>query len=246
MRKKCKLSLARNELQNLVAVHIPNREYGFEGMSCLEIAEKVNREPKHITQVLSKLVSLGSIQRSKEKQGVSRSKYIYYKTTNGTDQSKKKKKTCNNCQRLNGLGRCILLELVEENAPWALTGELLERSKANDLRGVNACNYHRLRVNGHIKNKTMNEFIRKNTDSDTYIFRCPIDRCNNIIEEFSYPYTFPNIGSNAFYCPHCGSPINFVYNSALDRYQVQYWDSQFDILQQYYEAITVLKLPSRY
>ena len=242
------MSLAKNELKSLVRSHVPARISGFEGISCNEMAEKVERSPKHITQVLRRLTEDGEIICSKEKRGFDRKVSIYYKEDeeNQNSYSEPHKLTCSKCQRFSGLNRCILFELVKDQAPWITNDDFARRMNAIDLSDVGACDFFDPRVNGHYRSKTMNAFIAKFADKETYVFRCPIERCKKIIDEFSFPYRKINLGSNTFYCPHCGSPINFKYFEGYDRYQVQYWDSRFDILQRDFNKITDLTLSSRY
>ncbi|MFW9924928.1 MAG: hypothetical protein ACFFDW_16755, partial [Candidatus Thorarchaeota archaeon] len=242
------MNFDRNELESLVYTLVPNRTAEFLGLSCNDIATIISKPPKHITQVLQNLTTKKLLYRSKEKRGLEKLQYFYFKSKDVSlsAANSPKRKTCNKCQRFSGLNKCILLEQVKEDFPWLLQGDLKARANAVDLTNVTACEYFEERVNGHVQSKTMIDFLSFCIDKETLEFRCPIKRCNQIIEEFSSPYLKKNFGSNVVYCPHCGSPMNFAYSPTLDRYQMQYWDSRYVTLQTDYRKITDCELPSRY
>jgi len=245
------MSYAKNELRNRVYSLFTHQDDRFDGFTCSEAAGILKKDPKDLNQVLKVLTDSGKLSRVKTKKGVKQKVYNYNlptaeKIVEKKNKKKKKKKTCNNCQRIFGLEKCILLRLVHEVTPWAIRDELKERFDAISLDGVAGCDYHDPRNPGQLKSKTIKAFIRNNTDRITFEFRCPIKRCNKIIDELSMSLLRKNIGANTLYCPHCGSPINFAFNHGLNRYQVQYYDSQYDILQRDYERLTGMKLKSRY
>ncbi len=240
------MSFAKNELKERIYLLFTHREDGFDGLTCNEVSEIIGKEPKDTNQVLKGLTVSGKLSRVKTKKGVKQKAYKYNLPTAENDEVGSKKKTCNNCQRFSGLEKCILLRLVKEIAPWALQDGLKERFEAISLDGVAGCDYHDPRKKGQCKSKAIKVFIKNNTDRITFEFRCPIERCKKVIDEFSKSLQRKNIGANTLYCPHCGSPINFTFSHGLNRYQVQYWDSQFDILQRDYERLTGMKLDSRY
>ncbi|MBN1328577.1 MAG: hypothetical protein JXA54_03800 [Candidatus Heimdallarchaeota archaeon] len=215
--------------------------------SCCELAELVDKPSQDLSQTLKKMVATGLVAREKLKRGLDQAVYVYKKpTAPDAYPADPDPKRCNDCQWFSGLERCILLSLVKEGAPWALRGELKERAEALSLNKVEKCAYYTPRRSGSCKNKTMKAFIKRNTDPRTLEFRCPVERCGKVIPEFSATLLRRNIGANTVYCPHCGSPINFKYSNSLERYQVQYLDSLFDVLQRLYEQLTGMKLKSRY
>jgi len=241
----------KNELRERIHSLFANQDDNFGGFTNFEVAMLIGKKPKDTNQVLKGLIDSCMLSRAKTKKGVKQKVYNYNlpkleKVVEEKSKKKTKKKTCNNCQRYSGLEKCILLKLVHEVTPWALRGELKERFEAISLKGVAGCEYHYPRNPGQLKSKTMKDFIKRNTDRVTFEFRCPIKRCNKIIDELSKSLLRKNIGANTLYCPHCGSPINFAFNHGLNRYQVQYWDSRFDFLQEDYEKLTGMKLDSRY
>ncbi|NPE08501.1 MAG: hypothetical protein GNW80_09505 [Asgard group archaeon] len=245
------MRFAKNELKERVYSLFTQQEEGFDGFTCSEVAEIIKKKSKDLNQVLKGLTDSGKLSREKTKKGVKQKIYNYNlpiaeKIVEKKNKKKNKKKICNKCQRYSGLEKCILLKLVHEVTPWALRGELKERFEAISLDGVTGCNYFDPRNSGQCKSKTMKVFIEKNTDSITFEFRCPIKRCKKIIDELSMSLQRKNIGANTLYCPHCGSPIKFGFNQGLNRYQVRFWDSRFDILQRDYERLTGMKLKSRY
>ncbi len=240
------MSYAKNELKERVYSLFTQKEDNFDGFTCNEVSEIIGKESKDTNQVLKGLTDSGKLSRVKNKIGVKQKTYKYILPTAENTEDSSKKKTCNNCQRYSGLEKCILLRLVEESAPWALQGELRERVAAVSLDGVSACAYHDPRKKGQCKSKTMKIFFKKNTDSITFEFHCPIERCMKIIDELSMSLQRKNIGANTLYCPHCSSPINFTFDHGSNRYQVQYWDSQFDILKRDYERLTGMNLDNRY
>lgn len=236
-------SYAKSELQEKVLSLFDNRTVG---LSCKELATLLDEPPKNLNQTLKNLTGKGLLFREKQKRQLDPAVFIYRKECPTEAGCATKKKTCDNCQWFSGLEKCILLLLVKEEVPWALRGELLERSEAISLNKVERCPYFSPRNRSRLKSKTMQVFVKQNTDKATFAFRCPVDRCGKVIEEFSASLQRRNIGANAVYCPHCGSPINFAYNEGLDRYQVQYYDGQHDILQASYNQITGLTLKGRY
>ncbi|MBD3190371.1 MAG: hypothetical protein GF308_06990 [Candidatus Heimdallarchaeota archaeon] len=243
--------MAKNELIALVEAAVPLRILGVGGATCKELAQELDRAPPHIAQVLTKLCTQGVIAYSEEKRNVQKTARVYYRLPSqqiaATEQSSgTTKTTCGNCQRYSGLHRCILLDLAAEEAPWVLPEELQERQAQETLaRNTPACPYYDRRVDGHCKSKTMTAFIKLNTEPDSFAFHCPIARCNQVIAAFSFPLQPLKLGATTFYCPHCGSPMAFKYNAGRKRYEVQYWDARFDILQQDYFTLTGLDLPAR-
>ena len=245
------MSYAKNELRDRVYSLFTHQDDGVDGFTCSEAAGILKKDPKDLNQVLKGLTDSGKLSRVKTKKGLKQKVYNYNvptaeKIVEKKNKKKKKKKSCNNCQRYSGLEKCILLRLVHEVTPWALRDELKERFDAISLDGVADCSYYDPRNPDQLKSKTMKVFIENNTDRITFEFRCPIKRCKKIIDELSMSLLRKNIGANTLYCPHCGSPINFAFNHGLNRYQVQYWDSRFDILQRDYERLTGMELQSRY
>jgi len=258
------MSYAKNDLRTAVYSLFNSGDGNAPKLSCKEVAKAVAKEPKDINQVLKKLCDLGLLTRVKEKQDVSSKVFLYHlpnevvRTTEAIgewdeaeilgeeDEVEEPKKTCNNCQRYSGLEKCILLLLVKETAAWVLQGDLKARVAATSLYNVLGCVYFDPRQKGQCKRRTMEVFLRENGDGRTYEIRCPINRCNKVIDELSFSMQKKNIGSNALYCPHCGSAIIFTYNHGVDRYEVQYLDCGFDILQRDYEQLTGMKIPSRY
>lgn len=251
-RRTSKLKIGRNKLPSLVKAKIPRRISGTEGITCKELADKLGKTSSHISQVLLKLSSQKRIDFTKEKINTSKTVRVYFRyseeeaSTEDTT-TEQETNTCNRCQKFSGIGRCILLDLVvEEMGIWALSEELQERQQARKLaKNTPACPYFDKRVNGHIRSKTVNAFIKRNIDRGTFIFRCPIKRCREIIKEFSSPLQPFLLGSTTFYCPHCGSPMVFGYNHYLERYEIKYWDSRFDILQRDFFSIAECDLPNR-
>ncbi len=257
------MSYAKYELRTAIYSVFTRDGDSASKLSCKEVAKAINKEPKDINQVLKTLSDIGLLTRVKEKQDI-RSKVFLYNLpsdavqtaedfnewdeieTLGEEEADEQKRVCNNCQRYSGLEKCILLLLVKETAAWALQGDLKTRVAATSLRNVPGCDCFDPRQKGQCKRRTMEIFLRENGDNKTFEFRCPINRCNKVIEELSYSMQLKNIGSNTLYCPHCGSAINFTYNHGVDRYEVKYWDCRFDILQRDYEQLTGMKLSSRY
>ncbi len=239
------MSYVKNELKERIYSLFSQGEFGIDGLSCTEVSTIISKEPKDTNQVMKGLADSGKLTRVKTKQGVNQKVFVYTLPSEETNEDEPEK-LCNNCQRYSGLEKCILLALVKETAAWVLRGDLMARENAISLKGVKGCAYHDPRQKGQCKRKTMKDFIKKNTDAITFEFRCPIDRCERVIDELSLSMQLKNIGANTLYCPHCGSPINFTFNHGLGRYNVQYWDSRFDILQRDYERLTGMELDSRY
>ncbi len=243
------MSFGKNELRNKVYSLFTGKTVPTH--SCREIAQLIRKNPKDLNQVLKKLVDLNELTRFKEKKNVGPTVYLYTlpdndKSSNAKKETQCRKKVCQNCQRYSGLQKCILLELVNELAPWALQGELKEKFEAINLQDVPGCEFFDLRVKGQNKRRTMSVFLKENTDSQTFEFRCPIERCNKIIDELSNSIQIRNIGSNTLYCPHCGGAMRFRYNDGIDRYEAMYYDCKFDNLQRDLELLTGYVLESRY
>jgi hypothetical protein len=250
-RRISKLKIGRNKLPSLVKAEIPRRISGTEGITCKDLADKLGKSSSHISQVLLKLSSQKRIDFRKEKINTRKAVRVYFRPLEGDSSSEdttteQESNICNQCQRFSGICRCILLDLVaEEIGIWSLPEDLQERQQASRLaKNTPACPYFDKRVNGHIRSKTVNVFIQRNTDRGTFTFHCPIKRCQGIIKEFSSPLRPFLLGSTTFYCPHCGSPMVFGYNHYLERYEVKYWDSRFDILQRDFYSITECDLPN--
>jgi len=245
------MSYSKNKLKEQVYSLFSQQPKGFDGFTCGEAAKHIGKESRDLNQVLKSLTDSGKLSRVKTKKGVQQKVFNYTlppkeKIVEKKSKKKKKEKTCNNCQRYSGLEKCILLKLVHKVTPWAIRGALKDRFEAISLDGVPGCGYFDPRNPGQCKSKTMNVFIKRNTDSITFEFHCPIKRCQKIIDELSLSLQRKNIGANTLYCPHCGSPIKFGFSQGLNRYQVRFWDNRFDILQRDYERLTGMKLESRY
>jgi len=236
-------SYSKHELQEKILSLFSEVHKEF---SCCELAKLVDKPSQDLSQTLKKMAATGLVAREKCKRGLNQAVYVYKKSVPDTYPAAPPNQSCNNCQWFSGLEQCILLLLVKEDAPWALRGELKERAEALSLNNVEKCAYYTPRRSGSCKSKTMKAFIQRNTNPLTLEFRCPVERCGKVILEFSASLLRRNIGANTVYCPHCGSPINFKYSNSLERYQVQYLDSLFDILQRLYEQLTGLPLKGRY
>jgi len=254
------MSFGKNELRTTVYSLFTGVTNIAPIYSCQEVARLIGKKPKDLNQVLKKLVNLGELTRVKKKQGVEPAVFLYslpnadgshnieedVEVVENEGEVKCRKKVCQNCQRYSGLEKCILLELVNEYASWVLQGELKKRFEAISLMDVPGCEFFDLRVKGQNKRQTMTVFLEENTDNQTFDFRCPIERCKEVIEELSYSMLKKNIGSNTLYCPHCGGAIRFRYNNGIDRYEVQYYDCKFDNLQRDFKLLTGIELESRY
>ncbi len=239
------MSYTKNELRERIFSLFTQDEIGMVGLSNREVSELIGKESKDTNQVLKGLADAGRLSRKKIKRGVDPKVFVYFSPSfEVIDEAPER--LCNNCQRLSGLEKCILLRLVKETAAWALRDDLKARANAISLLGVEGCDFHDPRQKGQCKCKTMKDFLNTNTDPVTFEVRCPIDRCREVIDELSISLEKKNIGANTLYCPHCGSPINFTFNHSLGRYNVQYYDSRFDIMQRDYKLITGMDLESRY
>ncbi|MHA1125531.1 MAG: hypothetical protein ACTSQX_07850, partial [Candidatus Heimdallarchaeota archaeon] len=240
------MNYTKNQLQETIISLHRNTPKEFKGYTSKEIALMVGKETQDIHQVLKRLLGKGILFRRKEKRGVEKSTFVYYFNEYGLITESSCFNTCNKCQWFSGLEHCILLNKTKEDSPWSLTSEQKKRTEAVSLHSVPACDKFAPRVNGKWKSKTLKDFVKRNTNQTTLEFHCPIKRSGKVIDELSDPMQLRNIGANTLYCPHCGSPINFAYDNGLARYQVQYWDSRFDILQNSYSAITGLELIDRF
>ena len=236
-------SYAKNELQEKVLSVFATQA---EALSCKELAALLDKPPKDLSQTLKQMANKELLFREKCKRQLDQAVYLYQKEPPAEAAQATTKKKCNNCQWFSGLEKCTLLLLVKENTPWMLRGELKNRCEAVSLHGIEECPYFSPRNSGKVRSRTMHAFIKENTDPVTLEFRCPVERCGKVIEEFSATLLRRNLGANALYCPHCSSPINFAYSAGWERYQAQYYDGQHDILQRSYLQLTGLPLEGRY
>jgi len=247
------MNLARNEFERLMENTIPFRKKKGDGLTSKEISKIVNRSQPQVGQVIKKLLLTGKIFRENVvKRNLSRNVRTYFRLTDKTSkhflsEADKRQITCKNCHWFSGIHRCILLDLAFRDAKYSLIPSMKLRVIKDCLApDTPRCKYFLTRGSGQCKRKTINDFIKLHRDSDSFVFRCPFLRCNRIIEEFSNTLQFIKLGSTTLYCPHCSSPMKLTYDEYLDRYEVKYWNSYFDVLQQSYNQITGLKLPSRY
>ena len=233
------MQTSRNELRDLVASWIDALDTPTKAVSSKELAIRLDRSHSHVCQILRTLVAQGKITYLNGKRSLDRTVRLYYSTDTPEEeeQSFTDHPTCGSCQWLSEIQRCTLLDLAVESNPSVLPPELKLRALAQEIP-LNApcCAYFDRRVPGQLKSKPLARFLREN--SDGAVFLCPIERCRQVIDEFSFYLQAKKLGSSTFYCPHCGSPMAFGYDQRFDDYRVFYWDSHLDALQQRFHNLT--------
>ena len=229
----------RNSLRDLVASWVDALDNPSQAVSSKELAIHLDKSHSHVCQILSSLAAQGKITYINGKRSLDRTVRLYYSASYSTEEEESycNRPTCGSCQWLSEIQRCTLLDLAFESNPSILPPELKLRAYAQEIP-LNApcCKHFDKRVPGQVKSKHMARFIRENREGS--FFHCPIERCRQVIDEFSFCLQTINFGSSTFYCPHCGSPMAFGYDERLDDYRVFYWDSHFDILQQSFFELT--------
>ncbi len=229
----------KNELRDLVASWVDALDGPAQAVSSKELTIRLDKSHSHICQILRTLAVQGRITYINGKRSLDRSVRLYYSASCSTEEEESfcNRPTCGSCQWLSEIQRCILLDLVFESNPSVLPPELKLRAYVQEIP-LNApcCDHFDKRVAGQVKSRHMSRFIRENTVGS--LFLCPIERCRQVIDEFSFYLQTINLGSSTFYCPHCGSPMVFGYDERFDDYRVFYWDSHFDILQQSFFELT--------
>ncbi len=236
----------RNDLRSLVASLVHDREGPTQAVSSKDLAISLNRSHSQICQVLRTLAVQEKIQYYTGKQSLDRSVRLYYSSVGHPqeDEALTNRPNCGACQWLSPIQRCTLLDLAFKSNPSLMPTHLKLRVSLQAIpRDAPKCEFFDRRVPGQLKSRTMARFIRENKDGE--FFRCPIDRCRQVIGAFSFYLQNIRIGSTTFYCPHCGSPMEFGYDEHFDDYRVYYWDSHFDILQKSFYDLTGETLPSQ-
>lgn len=235
----------QNELRSLVETFLLAHSTPENSLSCRELAQQLDRHPSHIAQVLRTLVIQQKVHCHSEKQSVDRRVRRYFHIANALlTPIAAPRKTCGSCQWFTAIHRCTLLDLIRENNPSLLPLELRKRALVEEIpRETPQCKYFEPWVPGQLKSRPFPRFIRENY-FDGY-FHCPIKRCRKAILEFSSSLKKILLGSNPFYCPHCGAPMEFGYDEHFDDYRVYYWDSHFDALKKSYHELTGDTLPER-
>ncbi len=235
----------RNELRELVLSIVNEQQTIDDGITSKEVANLLNRDSTHICQILKALVVTGEISCRTVKRSVERAVRLFFNLNAAQLENHiRDNPCCGSCQWLSAIQRCTLLDLVTEINPSLLPPELRPRALKPEIpRDLPACPYFTLRVPGQLKSKPFSKYIKENFIAGA--FHCPTDRCCQIIDGFSDCLQMIKIGSSAYYCPHCGSPMFFGYNERFDDYRILYWDSKYDLLQRSFHDLTGMVLPQR-
>ncbi|RLI71153.1 MAG: hypothetical protein DRP02_05560 [Candidatus Gerdarchaeota archaeon] len=242
------MKAARNEIRELVEKEVCNPTNVQSGVTSTSLAKKIKRSPSQVCQVLRALTVRGKVSHlTRKEEGRWRSLRHYFPAEQELEigHSPQRQLVCGSYQWLSPIRRCTLLDLALECNPSVLPRALKNRATLQEIpRDTPACSYYDERLPGQFKSKPFLTFLR-DCSQDGSLFRCPVDRCKQVIQEFSAPLQKVKIGSNTFYCPHCGAPIFFGFDQRLNEYRVYYWDSHFDRLQKSYFELTGEQLPSR-
>ena len=152
------------------------------GISSKEIAIKLNKSHSQVCQALRTLSVQEKVYYKKGKKSLDKSVRLYYDSKENA--ASENKPTCGSCQWLSAIQRCTLLDLAFETNPSILSSELKLRVQTQEIpRDAPSCLFFDKRVPGQMQSRQLPTFIGENKDGN--YFRCPIERCKEIIPELN-------------------------------------------------------------